>query len=71
MLHYVAITCVPQAVIIDLRRSRIDVPPKPSADSDEFPKKPFGCVTYATEEELLKRQEGQIHMNDEPTVGPS
>lgn len=46
----------------------MDVPPKPAKDSDEFPKKPFGCVTYPTEEELLKRQEGQIHMNDDPTV---
>ena len=51
----------------ELRRSRVDVPPRPTSNN-EIPQKPFGCVTYPTEEELLKRQKAQLHINDQPTV---
>lgn len=53
--------------MLDMRRARIDVPPRPT-NNDEVPSKEFGNVEYPTEDELLKRQEGQIHLNDDPAV---
>lgn len=60
-------TISPQANMEELRRSRVDVPPRPQTN-DEIPQKPFGCVTYPTEEELIQRQKAQLHINDQPTV---
>jgi len=55
-------------VVLDLRRARVELPPPPSDPLEEVPKTHFGSVTYPTEEELIKRQQSQIHINDEPTV---
>ncbi|XP_067950772.1 USP6 N-terminal-like protein [Watersipora subatra] len=52
----------------ELKRSRMDVPP-PGNPEEEQPQKPFGCVTYPTEEELLARQSGQLHLNDDVING--
>lgn len=48
----------------ELRSKRRDIPAKPKGDGGESPTKPFGTIIYPTKDELLRRQERQMHLND-------